>query len=50
MFVRRSPELFLGSKKKKKNKKTLGDVRKDRFKAFGGVVIHRDLLDDMPLI
>ena len=34
--MRRSPELFLGSKKKKKKKKTLGDVRKDRFKAFGG--------------
>lgn len=29
----RSPELFLGSKKKKKS---LGDVSKDRFKAFGG--------------
>lgn len=28
----RSPELFLGSKKKK----SLGDVRKDCFKAFGG--------------
>ena len=35
----RSPELFLGSKKKKrKEKESLGDVRKDRFKAFGGGV------------
>ena len=32
----RSPELFLGSKKNRKEKKSLGDVRKDRFKAFGG--------------